>query len=143
MTKMGNYEIPFDADGNQLSYANGWQNPQMRPNEAFQDTLTFLDYGRARSSVIFTFQRSNGKMVNVFVSDFTAMISHMQRGEITGKFAFRKSGRNYGCYLIEGDKVQTDFERLRKIEKLARRTFEVKGRFHTQHATCDLGDLLG
>jgi len=105
---MGKYEIPFDADGNQLDYPLGDQEYPThkartfwRSNHSFQDTLTLLRYGRGRSSVTFTLARTDGKTVSVFVSDFVDMVRIMERGRVSGTFTFTKRGLNYGCQLVE------------------------------------------
>jgi len=58
-------------------------------------------YGRGRSAVGFEMVRSNGKTVNMFVSDFHIVIPHMVNGKVTGRFTFIKKGQNYGCKLLE------------------------------------------
>ncbi len=37
----GEYEIPFDKNGNQMDY-EGWNVHEMVPNHEFEDTLTYL-----------------------------------------------------------------------------------------------------
>jgi len=102
--KKGEYKIPFNR-GNQLDYPSGDypQYPETRiewvDNHEFDDTLTLKGYGRGRSSVTFEMERTNGKTVSVFVSDFTAMAREMIRGKISGRFTFQKKGQNYGCKL--------------------------------------------
>jgi hypothetical protein len=97
--KKGEYDIPFDKNGNQLDYE--LCNTTMIPNFVFEDELTLKTYGRGRSSVTFTLTRTDGKTVSMFVSDFTEMVNHMVKGKIKGKFTFVKKGQNYGCKLIE------------------------------------------
>lgn len=99
------YKIPFDSNGNQLDYAyaafpHGNQYVSMVDNFEFTDTLTFVGYGRGRSSVTFDFSRSDGTHVSVFVSSFSQMIPRMVHGTITGTFTFVKKGSNYGCTLV-------------------------------------------
>lgn len=92
----GEYEIPFDKNGNQMDY-EGWNVATMVPNHEFEDTLTYLHAGRGRSAVGFTFARSDGKTVNVFLTDMDKWIPKMADGKISGKFTFVKRGQNYGC----------------------------------------------
>lgn len=101
--KTGNYEIPFDSDGNQLHYPETYWGKtfHFRPNFEFQDTLTFTTYSRGRSAAYFYFKRTDGTTVTVFMSDFCAMVPHLIDGRITGKFTFTKKGANYGCMLVE------------------------------------------
>lgn len=103
--KKGQYQIPFDHKGNQQSYPEdqGW-NPRIPPtwvdNFEFVDTLTYDDYSTGRSSIGFKMKRTDGTLVNVFISDFSKMIPLMTRGQITGRFTFTKKGSNYGCTFI-------------------------------------------
>jgi len=109
--KKGNYQIPFDKDGNQMDFPEKrWVNgepiyPDMRDNFEFDDTLTLLDYGRGRSSVTFTLQRLNGKNVTMFVSDLCDMVKacESKQGVFHGRFTFCKKGQNYGCRLIKAE----------------------------------------
>jgi hypothetical protein len=111
--KIGKYDIPFDADGNQMHYAeHGWDGTYnqsgscnhvakytMQPNDPFPDTLTFKGYQRGRSAAYFHFERENGKGVCVFLKEMEAMIPLMVHGKITGTFQFIKRGQNYGCAI--------------------------------------------
>lgn len=106
MKKTGDYKIPF-RDGNQMEYEFNYykdgklNSPILVDNFEFEDELEFIDYGRGRSSVTFTFERlSNAKTVSMFVSDFSGAIPHMINGKLKGKFTFVKKGQNYGCRMI-------------------------------------------
>lgn len=99
MTK-SNYLIPFDKDGNQQDYP-GWGEIDWRQNEPFDDTLTFKNFGRGRSSVTFYFERSNGARVTMFVKDFSEALPHMRKGKLRGTFCFIKRGANYGTKLVK------------------------------------------
>lgn len=96
----GDYQVPFDADGNQQDYP-GWRGTEWRDNFEFEDFLAYKNYGRGRSSITFTMERSNGGTVSVFVSDFDDMLPHMTFGKLHGRFTFVKKGQNYGCKLVE------------------------------------------
>lgn len=105
--KKGQYQIPFNDKGDQLDYPSPyWRNgkmaePTMVDNFEFVDTLTYDDYSTGRSSVGFRMKRTDGTLVNVFISDFSKMIPLLSRGQITGRFTFVKKGANYGCTFIE------------------------------------------
>lgn len=105
MSKTGNYEIPFDENGNQLDYAWHMKGVFWKQNFEFQDELTYKSYGRGRSSATFCFERITGEKVNVFMSDMDIFVPHLRNGKISGKFTFVKKGQNYGCRLI---KVETN-----------------------------------
>ena len=108
---MSNYQIPFDKSGNQQDYPSSWYvgeypnhkavGPNFVDNFEFTDTLTYRTYGKGRSSIGFEMVRSDGTTVNMFVSDFHIVISHMVNGKVTGRFTFIKKGMNYGCKLLE------------------------------------------
>lgn len=97
--KKGQYDIPFDEDGNQMDYYYGWKGT-LRDNFEFEDTLKLVGYSKGRSSVGFTFERSDGTTVNFFLSDFFAIAHKLVDGRITGRFTFVKKGQNYGCRMI-------------------------------------------
>ncbi|KVH05423.1 hypothetical protein WS84_28230 [Burkholderia anthina] len=93
--KVGTYDIPFDNVGNQLDYPG--HASEMKANHEFEDTLTYHSCGRGRSSVGFTFKRSDGRKVNVFLTDMDDWIPQLNGGKISGRFTFVKRGQNYGC----------------------------------------------
>ena len=124
--RKGDYQIPFDKNGNQQDYPASWyvetgetqdymrgdgltgkapkyrsEGPEWKDNFEFDDTLTLVAYGRGRSSVNFTLQRTDGTTVSMFVSDFYDAAFKMHEGKITGRFTFTKKGQNYGCRLVE------------------------------------------
>jgi hypothetical protein len=70
-------------------------------NYEFEDTLTYDGYSRGRSAAYFSFLRSDGRKVTVFLTDFESIVNHMVKGKITGKFTFCKRGMNFGCKLIK------------------------------------------
>lgn len=104
--KKGNYQIPFDPDGNQLHYPEGryiagrYQEPEWRDNATVSDTLTYKNYCRGRSAAYFQFTRQDGTTATMFLTDMEAAIPHMVRGVITGQFTFTKRGANYGIQLV-------------------------------------------
>jgi hypothetical protein len=95
--KVGDYQIPFDKDGNQMHYPESWRQPEWRDNTPFQDTLEYQSFNRGRSAAYFLFKRANGTQVTVFLKEMSEMIPRMVNGKITGTFAFVKRGENYGC----------------------------------------------
>lgn len=99
--KVGTYQIPFDKDGNQMHYPEGWKKPEWRDNEPFHDVLTCEGFSRGRSAAYFNFRRQDGKTVTVFLKEMSEMIPKMVGGKIAGTFAFVKRGENYGCTMQE------------------------------------------
>jgi len=106
------YQIPFDKDGNQLSY-EGYGAMQYLDNFEFVDTLEYVSYRTGRSAIGFTFRRaSSGTLVNIFITDMDKMLLKMVEGKITGKFTFCKRGANYGCKLLETGSYNKDIKRF-------------------------------
>jgi len=99
--KLGDYQIPFDSKGNQQTYPEAWRGVEWKDNIPFQDELTYIGYGRGRSSATLHFKRSTGEEVVFFMSAFDELVPHMVNGKLSGRFAFVKKGANYGCVLLE------------------------------------------
>lgn len=108
----GNYQIPFNKDGDQLHYAD----PRARgaqpytatwtDNHEFDATLKCEDYGRGRSAAYFELERvGEGKTVTMFLKDFMEALPHMHGGVVKGTFTFCKRGQNYGCRLVKSSGV--------------------------------------
>jgi hypothetical protein len=70
------------------------------PNHQFTDTLKYKHYSRGRSAAYFIFERTDGRTVSVFLTDFESIIRKMSNGQITDTFTFCKRGSNFGCKLI-------------------------------------------
>lgn len=104
MARTGNYQIPFDADGNQLHYPDR-RDVQWRDNVPFQAKLTYAGFSRGRSAAYLDFTDQNGKAITFFLKDFEKVIPHLIGGAVTGTFIFTKRGTNYGCQLIEAATV--------------------------------------
>lgn len=98
MVKVGNYQIPFDENGNQLHYA--YYHANMRDNVPFEDTLTFKGFERGRSAAYFQFLREDSTAVCMFMTDLSVAMPHIVNGKITGTFQFIKRGANFGCRLV-------------------------------------------
>lgn len=109
--KLGKYQIPFDANGNQQHYPEPWYvgqypnhqrvEPNWQDNHKFSDVLTFDGYSRGRSAAYFGFLRADGRSVTVFLKEFEGIVPHMVNGKVSGTFSFIKRGQNYGCVLVE------------------------------------------
>jgi hypothetical protein len=91
--------IPFDSQGNQVSYPGS--GCTLVENFVFEDILEYESFARGQSAVHIYFKRlSTGKRVSVFMTDLHDMMSHIDHGKIKGRFTFQKRGMNYGCKLI-------------------------------------------
>jgi hypothetical protein len=116
MSKVGNYQIPFDKDGNQQHFPTNWGwegagaarhpgGPEWRDNVPFNDTLTWGGAHRGRSAAYMTWTReSNGKSVVMFLGDLEDVVKALRDGKVTGTWRFTKRGQNYGIKL----QVQSD-----------------------------------
>jgi len=98
----GNYQIPFDKQGNQTDYSESRLFDKFVDNFEFEDELIVTGHGRGRSSAAFeTTRKSNGKTASVFVEGLFALLSKMINGAICGRFTFSQKGCNYGCCLMK------------------------------------------
>lgn len=98
----GDYEIPFDLDGNQLSYPESWKGVVWRDNVPFDGTLVYAGYSRGRSSALIEFLNyADGKRVSMFMTDFDKAARRMTNGMLSGRFRYVKRGQNYGIQLVE------------------------------------------
>lgn len=96
--------IPFRPNGNQERW--GWgMATRLRPRFVFDDTLTFQDTEKHRSTYCFLFKRkSTGTMVCALHTDIRQLIPLMVHGAITGRFTFRKRGSSAGVTLFKEKK---------------------------------------
>lgn len=97
----GDYKIPFDAEGNMLSYAPWGGDPEWRDNKPFEATMEFLGYSRGRSSALMWFRDASNFKYPVFLSDFDKVARLMVHGTITARWVGTKRGTNYGLQLAE------------------------------------------
>lgn len=106
--KKGNYPIPFDAEGNQLHYAETWRRDlEWRDNHVFDATLRYAGYCRGRSAAYMLFVRVDTlASVVVFLGDFDPVVARMVKGEVSGRFTFCKRGQNYGCCLVDEGEIK-------------------------------------
>jgi len=103
--KISDYDIYFDNNGNQVSEVSSWRYKdgqyQIMKNHMINDTLTYESYHKSGVTAGFILTRSDGRTVNVFISDFDKMIPKLVDGKITGLFTFTKKGTRYGCKFLE------------------------------------------
>jgi hypothetical protein len=104
-------QVPFDTNGNQLSYAGRYAPTsaiKMVDNYEFDGVLTFESMRRGRSACTAYFITDKGMRVSVFLSDFVALMKHVHGGRVTGRFTWHKKGANIGCYLIGAEAGDED-----------------------------------
>lgn len=103
----GNYQIPFDSKGNQLSYVDEWMIKNgraiLKDNEEFEETLTYSGYGRGRSSATIHFKDAKNNEYSMFLSDFDELMrsGKLSGNQIKAKWTFAKKGRNFGIKMVK------------------------------------------
>jgi hypothetical protein len=108
MSKKGNYQIPFDKDGNQLTYPEDFGRSavaEWMDNVVFYDTLEFQRFLRGRSAAHCEFKRLSGQKVIMFLRDFEDVIPEMFAGRIHARWTYCKRGQNYGIRLADPDEA--------------------------------------
>jgi len=105
--KTGQYDIPFDLEGNLLHYAYPKTYAYMqdkyawKPNFEFEDTLEYVGYARGRSAAYLKFRsKRNQKNYCMFMTDFDGCAHSLIFGELEGRFTFIKRGQNYGLQFL-------------------------------------------
>lgn len=95
------YEIPFDANGNMLSYPD-FRTAEKKSVYVFPENMTVDGFSRGRSSAQFTLIDSKGKKYCMFMSDMFDMISRTDilKGQVAGEWTFVKKGTNYGLKFV-------------------------------------------
>jgi len=104
MPKKGDYQIPFDEDGNQMHYADTsiWKAKEWRDNCKFEDCLEYMTYCRGRSATYFEFQGVDmDRKYTMFLKEFDAIVKKLDNGMLSGTWTFIKRGTNYGVKLVE------------------------------------------
>lgn len=104
MSKRNAYKIPFDKHGNQLVWVKNETEASIewRDNTPFWTTLVYDGITTGRSAVRGNFKvKETGASVNMFLTEFSAIISKLNAGEVTGRFHFEKRGANYGIVMLE------------------------------------------
>lgn len=95
------YQVPFDKNGEMLSYPENWMVGEWKDNYIFSDTLEYDTYSRGRSSALICFKsQSNGKSYSMFMTDFDDVAKLMVNGVLKGTFTFQKRGQNYGIRMV-------------------------------------------
>jgi hypothetical protein len=109
-------EVPYDERGNLLFYVEGpnghsyldddtyWVAYSMRPNVAFDATLTLDSMRTGRSAKYLVWRDGDGRHYPMFISDLTAMLPlvTVRHGVVSGTWIVRKKGQNFGIALESG-----------------------------------------
>jgi hypothetical protein len=99
-------DIPFDRNGNQLSYADSWSmrnGGYWRKNTPFQATMKVIEIRRGRSAMQYILQDTQGHTYIMFPKDMLNLLQ--QFGVVMGvatpvMWTFVKRGSNYGVQAI-------------------------------------------
>lgn len=125
------YLIPFDQDGNMLTYdlrdteckalalIGEYDCIVVKPEYAnnlvksifwckvyeFTDTLTYVGYTKGRSACNIVFTNSQGKKYYMFMSEFDKLLNKcgLNKNKAAGTFSFVKRGANYSLAFVKGE----------------------------------------
>lgn len=92
--------IPFDEEGNMLSYPEPYRTAEWRVNEDFYDELAFQGFERGRSSAVAIFMNPDRKLFSMFLKDLAHAMPFMVNAKLNGIFRYQKRGTNYGVRLV-------------------------------------------
>lgn len=72
-------------------------------NKVFEDTLTYVQTRRGRSSAVFIFEDSQGATYQMFMTDIDDLLKtkNISNGRVKAKWTFQKRGQNYGIRLAK------------------------------------------
>ena len=116
MAKQQDYQIPFDPDGNLMSYPRrtyvkdedtGERRPvppRMVDNYEFEATMTYHGFDNGiRSAHRIIWRDEEGHTYPMFISRFgEALEAHgMQGNQMTGRWTFMKQGENYSLRAVK------------------------------------------
>lgn len=119
------YLIPFDDDGNLMSYPakrysrNGIWVPTMKENYVFEATLTYAGFDNGiRSAHRVIWKDSEGHTYPMFISQLgPALETHgMQGNTMTGRWTFMKQGENYSIRAVKPDKKAAPKKTTKKVK---------------------------
>lgn len=104
-TKYRDDKTPFITKGSLLDYiyyTNG-DLYEWVENKVFTDTLTYIDYGRGRSSVTFYFKGTDDAQYPMFLTDMNSLLhnKNIVDSKVSGTWTFAKRGANYGIKLVD------------------------------------------
>lgn len=97
---------PNMVKGTLLSYVSGREdNVEYVENREFEETLTYLGYGRGRSSAVFYFKDSTGAEYQMFMTDMDDLLKHKDivGKEVEGVWTYCKRGQNHGIKLAKSE----------------------------------------
>lgn len=105
MKKTGQYQVPFDKNGNVLHYTDSHQGVSMRANHVFADELVISRIMSNCRSGGYVKMRSiiDSRTYPMFLSVFNSLVEKMDRGVLRGSFTFKKRGQNFSLAYVEAN----------------------------------------
>lgn len=104
-TKISPIKVPFDKNGNQLSY-DSYSCDRHLDNYMFTDTLLITSVRRGRSSVHFILKDIRGEReYSMFLTDMLDLIcsTGICKGIVSGTWTFCKRGKNFGLKMVKDE----------------------------------------
>lgn len=99
MSKVGDYLIPFDKQGNQQHFASEYHGntSEWRENKPFTERVVVhgMESGRSAKYLVIRMMDSD-KRGTMFVKDLVEALPYFVDGVLKGTFRFTKRGQNYG-----------------------------------------------
>lgn len=95
-------EVPYDADGNLLHFADRWAVPdRWVPNEPFRACLEVEGTVSGRSAKYLIWRGTDGRRFPMFVADLVDLLrrTDVTMGVVEATWIVRKRGQNYGVAL--------------------------------------------
>ena len=95
------WKVPFDEDGNQMTYAASWQKCTEVDNYEFSATLRYAGFSRGRSALNITWEDTKtGKLYESGMAMLDEVLFHNQSSMVSGVFTFKKQGTSILLKLI-------------------------------------------
>lgn len=100
--KIGEYQIPFNKNGDQLHYPAHYtmDTGRWKDNFTFEGVLEITRMERGMSAAYFHAKDQEGRGYTMFMKDLFEALPYMAYGKLTGRFTFTKRGNNYGVKYL-------------------------------------------
>jgi len=95
---MSNWKLHLNKG--KVQWYQGDSYDEEKDNYEWEDTISYVGYGRGRSScVIYFWSETNLQNMQMFMTDFDDIAIKLDHGKLQGTFTFCKRGANYGIKL--------------------------------------------
>ena len=103
------FKVPFDKNGNQITQNYRWDKPKLVDNYEFEDSLTYVGYEGAASTLIIVWKDANGKEYRSSMALLHEVLNGLDlvsvycgsKFSIKGKFTFVKRGSAIFLTLVK------------------------------------------